>query len=201
MARRPAGLLPVLLAALWLAGCGLPTPIEGLDDEGLPELTTGQTWFGEGMAQLRAGEPARAKRYFYRSLRAEGSSARTMTGIGLANERMGLMTEAERWFLRAIEAAPTSELARNNLGVVYFRQGKYHQARREFRTALDLSEGQNSVAAANLALSDRRIAVAEAALAPDASVNTRLERRGTSEYLLTPIEPEPEPAGITETGP
>ena len=181
-----------MVAAL-LGGCAssgavpLPPPEEPTEGA-LAEA--GESWLTIGKRLLTAGEHELAMQAFERSLVLEGPSAEAMTGAGLAAEAQGLLTMAARYFEKARDLAPASVVAHNNLGVVLFRLDEPYRARQAFLTAFALSDGTSPMAMQNLRLSEQVIAEREAKLAVvDAAMNFRVDRRGSSEFKLSPLKP------------
>lgn len=180
-AKLPVALVALLLSATGCASSGplFPEPEQDVQQFGSDPLLT-------GLQLLRAGAYDQADKAFIRAYRTGNQPAAALTGSGIVALHRGMLTRAERYFRQASELAPGSVVAQNNLGVVLFRRGNYPQAHQAFRAAYALSSGTSDLARENMVIAEEAVRAAKPVANPQ--ISHRLERRGSSEYLLFDIE-------------
>ena len=128
---RGALLLPVLLSALWYAGC---TPLPG--EKPLPPTVAPRLLYESGLSQLASGEYLQARRSFEQVVALAPTQATYRNALGFANLHLGRLPQAMDAFREALKLYPDFPDAYNNLGVALAQNGQWDEALAAFEKVL-----------------------------------------------------------------
>ncbi|MDP3961944.1 MAG: tetratricopeptide repeat protein [Pseudorhodobacter sp.] len=136
-----------------------------------------------GHRLMAAGEYELALKAYLRAAGEQGMNVDILSALGSGNLHLGRLGQAEQLLRNAVELDPTFVPALNNLGVVLMERGKISEARVVFQQAFALDSGATDSIRENLRLA---IALSEDTgyIAPEATNNFSLVRRGQGEYVL-----------------
>lgn len=146
-------MLPLLLAALALSGCGTPgkaRPTARMEvEEGVGFVITEEARIS---SDVRA-DYARAVRLLEQGNAEQGIELLTKTAeqapllsaphidLGIALRRAGKFAAAEEHLQDALAANPDHPVAYNELGILYRQTGRFAEARRSYEAALAIYPG------------------------------------------------------------
>jgi len=172
-------LLPALLVAATLAGCGsvslrppskvmaaaaasapapaaiasAPAPAPAAPVAAAPVSPAAQQAFDAALAALRAGRTAEAERGFRALAQSDPDLAGPHANLGLIARQAGRLPEAVSELERATQLAPQQAVTWNQLGIAYRQQGQFTKARDAYEHALAL-DANYATATLNLGVLD-----------------------------------------------
>jgi len=124
-------IMPVLLCALWYAGC---TP---LPREQPPSATVSPRLLYElGISQLASGEYLQARLSLEQAVALGPGQATYHNALGFANLHLGRLPQAVEAFRTAVKLYPDFPDAYNNLGVALAQRGQWGEAIAAFERVL-----------------------------------------------------------------
>lgn len=124
-------LMPVVLSALWYAGC---TPLSG--EKPLPPTAAPRVLYELGLRQLASGEYPQARLSLEQAVALAPMQATYRNALGFANLQLGRLPSAVDAFREALKLHPDFPDAYNNLGVALAQSGQWSEAIAAFEKVL-----------------------------------------------------------------